>query len=360
MKIAILGSGNGGLTAAFDWAQHGHNVRLFDFDKFPKNIEAVNKAGGIYADGALKGFAKIEYAGHDLGKVIDGAEFIMIVGPAFAIKPFAEAMKPYLVKGQRICICPSSCGGAIIFKNVLGIPLDNTDYIVSETSTLPYATRVSEPGKINVYLKLKGGLFISALPAQYTDESYNIFKEVYPMSKPVDNIFHTMLQNGNPVIHPAITLLNASRIETTNGDFLFYEEGASAATGNLMESVNKEIIEIGKKLNVTILPDPELGMLQGYNQTPDFQYSYSKAPGFKGIKAQSQLDHRYLNEDVGYGLVFSQSLGKQVDVPTPTIDAVIQVASVVMRRDYKGDAKHTMKSLGLDKYKLDELINLVS
>ena len=51
----------------------------------------------------------------------------------------------------------------------------------------------------------------------------------------------------------------------------------------------------------------------------------AKHPGFLGIGAQPKLDHRYLNEDVGYGLVFMSALGKQIDVPTPGIDAVIDV-----------------------------------
>ena len=74
---------------------------------------------------------------------------------------------------------------------------------------------------------------------------------------------------------------------------------------------------------------------------------YREAPGFLGIKAQPSLDHRYLNEDVGYGLVFMADLGRQLGVPTPVMNAVITVASQVMARDYRGEARRTMESLGL-------------
>jgi hypothetical protein len=37
------------------------------------------------------------------------------------------------------------------------------------------------------------------------------------------SVFQTTLQNGNPVIHPAVTLTNAALIERTAGDFRFYE-----------------------------------------------------------------------------------------------------------------------------------------
>ena len=54
MRIAVLGSGNGGCAVAFDCAQHGHRVSLFDFDAFPDHIRGINDAGGISAEGELK------------------------------------------------------------------------------------------------------------------------------------------------------------------------------------------------------------------------------------------------------------------------------------------------------------------
>ena len=38
MKVAILGSGGGGLAVAHDFSTHGHEVRLYDFENFPDNM----------------------------------------------------------------------------------------------------------------------------------------------------------------------------------------------------------------------------------------------------------------------------------------------------------------------------------
>ena len=65
MKVAVLGSGNGGVAVAFDCAAHGHSVRLFDFERFPDTIAAVAKSGEIRSEGELEGFASVAYAGHD-------------------------------------------------------------------------------------------------------------------------------------------------------------------------------------------------------------------------------------------------------------------------------------------------------
>ena len=90
----------------------------------------------------------------------------------------------------------------------------------------------------------------------------------------------------------------------------------------------------------------------------DYGNAYRTAPGFRGIGAQPRLDHRYLNEDVGYGLVFMAALGRQLGVDTPTMDAVIQIASVMMSRDYAGEALRSPESLGIAHLSAGELGSL--
>ena len=41
------------------------------------------------------------------------------------------------------------------------------------------------------------------------------------------------------------------------------------------------------------------------------------------IKAPPSLDHRYIHEDIGYGLVPMAELGRLAGVATPTIDLVL-------------------------------------
>jgi opine dehydrogenase len=355
MKIAVLGSGNGGCAVAFDCANHGHSVSLFDFKIFPDNITKIQETGGIYADGALEGFAPIHYAGHNIERVMDRADMIIAVGPAYSTQPFAQACKPYLQKGQIILICPGSCGGSLAFKNGAGLSIRDSDIVVAETSTLPYAVRLVEPGKIRVFLKLRGGLFVAAVPASHTNKVLDSISNIYPAMTSARNVLQTSMQNGNPVIHPTVTLLNTALIERTQGDFYFYEEGVTPAVGRLLKAIDQERIAIGSRLGVQVISEPQIGYIQGYMHESTYDRGYAEAPGFRGIRAQKTLNHRYIHEDVGYGLVFWQTLGKQIGVETPNIAAVIQIASVLMGRDYLGEEKRTMESLGLSGYTAEEL-----
>jgi opine dehydrogenase len=128
----------------------------------------------------------------------------------------------------------------------------------------------------------------------------------------------------------------------------------------LIKAIDKERIAIGRALHIEVIPEPELGYLQGYMAEPTYDRGYSEAPGFQGIKAQSSLDHRYFHEDVAYGLVFWQSLAEQIGVKTPHISAVIRLASALMGQDYVAQGKRTMRSLGLSGYTAGELVQLLT
>ena len=191
MKIAVLGSGNGGCAVAFDCASRGHAVRLFDFETFPHNIRSIQSNGGIYAEGEMTGYAPVEYAGHQIEKALHEAQVIFAVGPAYSTKPFAKACQPHLRKGQTVIVCPGSCGGSIAFKQGAGLAIRDETIIVAETSTLPYAVRLMEPGKIRVFLKLKGGLFLAAVPASNTPQVMKKIQDVYPAMMAAKNVLQT-------------------------------------------------------------------------------------------------------------------------------------------------------------------------
>jgi len=153
--------------------------------------------------------------------------------------------------------------------------------------------------------------------------------------------------------------MNVALIERTNGNFDFYHQGVTPAVGRLIEAVDQERIAIGKKLGVEVIPDPELGVMQGYMTEATYDTGFVTSPGFAGVKAQPSLDYRYFNEDVGYGLVFLQNIAEQIGVETPIISAVITMVSLLMNRDYIGEAKRTMDTLGLSKYTAKELEKLL-
>ena len=63
-----------------------------------------------------------------------------------------------------------------------GLALDDSEIIVAETSTLPYAVRMVGPAQIKVFLKLKDGLFMAAIPARVSKQVLSALADIYPAS----------------------------------------------------------------------------------------------------------------------------------------------------------------------------------
>ena len=74
---AIIGGGNGGQSIAGHLASMGEKVRLFDV--VPATVDAINAKGGIQIHHALEAFGELEFASTDMGKVMDGADVVMMI-----------------------------------------------------------------------------------------------------------------------------------------------------------------------------------------------------------------------------------------------------------------------------------------
>ncbi len=64
------------------------------------------------------------------------------------------------------------------------------------------------------------------------------------------------------------------------------------------------------------------------------------------IRAPSTLDYRFFTEDVPYGLVPLSELGRLAGVATPAIDAMIEICSALMDRDFRSQGL-TLERVGL-------------
>jgi opine dehydrogenase len=63
--------------------------------------------------------------------------------------------------------------------------------------------------------------------------------------------------------------------------------------------------------------------------------------------APASINTRYLNEDLPFGLSPWSSIGRMWDVPTPKVDAVIQIASIMTAADYFTEGL-TVDDLGIN------------
>ena len=76
--------------------------------------------------------------------------------------------------------------------------------------------------------------------------------------------------------------------------------------------------------------------------------SVASCETIRSIKSPESLNHRYLTEDIGYGLVPMSFIAKYLDLSTPIIDSLINIACVLNKVDYWKEGLN-IQDLGIDK-----------
>jgi opine dehydrogenase len=353
--FCVLGAGHGGQALAAHLSLLGFDVSLYN--RTYARIKPISFLGGINVEGEIKGFAKLSLITSDLKEAIKGREILMFVVPAFAHRPLAEAIAPYLEDEQKIVLNPGRTGGALEVRNVLKEKGVKKDVLIAEAQTFIYASRSENPGQVRIF-RIKNAIPVAAIPAYRTTEIIDRLKMALPQFIPGDNVLNTSLDNIGAIFHPALTILNASRIESTRGNFQYYVEGITPSISLILEEMDKERISVASALGIRSLTAREW-LYIAYDAVGKTLYeAMQNNEGYKGIMAPPTLDTRYIEEDVPMSLVPIASLGDMLGVPTPTIKAIIHLANIVHRCNY-WESGRTVERLGIAGFSVKEIIRLV-
>ena len=348
-KIAVLGAGNGGCAAAADLTLRGYEVRLFS--RSASAIAKLAKRGEIelIEQGITKSAAPYFMSPH-LPPVVAGADLIVVASPAVAHDYLAKNLTNYLTDGQMILLNPGHTGGSLHFANLLRTFDCKANVELCETVTLTYICRMREPGRVEIYRRTTN-LRCAAFPGKFTGALVKEIQEVFPNVVPAENVLETGFSNINAIMHPAGMLGNAGWIEKTGGDFLYYREGITPAIGAWIDEVDKERLAIVRSLGlrplrfVDIFHQAGLTTSEARDSGSAYRAIHESEANFT-IKSPPSLDHRYIKEDIPYGLVPMAEIGKLSGVRTPVMDALITLASTALGIDFRTDGL-TLEKMGL-------------
>ena len=357
-KIAVLGAGNGGCAVAADLTLRGFQVRLFS--RSESTIAKLARRGGEIelVEGNAKQSAAAYFMSPHLPPVVQDVDLIIVATPAVGHEYLAENLAKYLIDGQRILLNPGHTGGSLHFANLLRTFGCKADVQLCETVTLTYICRMPEPGRVEIYRRTTN-LRCAAFPAKHTADVVKEMQEIFPNIVPAASVLETGLSNINAIMHPAGMLGNTGWIEKTGGDFLWYYEGITPAIGRWIDAVDGERLAIVSVLGleplrfVDIFHQAGLTTPAGRESGSAYQAIHDSGPN-KTIKSPPSLDHRYIREDIGYGLVPMAEIGKLVGVRTPVMDALITLASTALGVDFRAEGL-TLEKMGLAGIKPENL-----
>lgn len=355
-KVAVLGAGNGGMTLSAHLGLEGHEVRLFEFPDYAKDLDAVRQEGGIRISGVEKqGFGPVASATTNIAEALQGAEVILNPVPANAFEPFATLAGPHLEDGQIVVVMGKG-GGSVTWHQALRKLGIERDVVLGETNTLLHGCRKIGPAEVTVFGVIQENV-VAAFPGKHTDQVREALHALFPTRdfRRAPNLFESVLLDFNAITHTGPMICNAARIDSgyRKEEFhLFGRDENPPAVCNIIEAVDRERMALAQALDIEAFPLEVEHTRNKYNPghagdqvLPMYESMHTEK--LEQVPGPYALKVRHLTEDVPYGLVTWASLGNMLKVPTPASEAIITLASILNGEDYWANGR-TMEKMGID------------
>ena len=366
-RLTILGGGNTAFATAANLTLKGFEVTLCEHPSFAWTLEPLGQTREIRLDGvAARGVASIHKATTDFAEALQN-DLLLLIVPAYAHKPFAEACAPYLRQGHVLVILPGTLG-TLELARLVSSSGGGPEVTLAETDTAPYVCRKVEPDSAHIW-GVVGNLGLGVLPATETDRVAALLAPIFTKDvlgpsgtasegssasgehssalSPYSSVLECGLSAMNPIVHPAGVLMNAGRVEYSRGEFYFYEEGVTPGVCRAIGALDGERRAIGKALGLDLIPVEEAFYRAGFGPKGDLWATVNGSRMLTALRAPGALNMRWLTEDVPYGLAAWCSIGEQFGVPTPLMRSLVDLASATLGKDFWQRAR-TVKELGIE------------
>jgi opine dehydrogenase len=341
-KALVLGSGAGALTTAVELSGHGVAVTVADFPQFSAGIEAIAQAGAVRMQCQWHGdqVAPIAGTSTDPATAVAHHRLIIVSVPSFGHQPWADLLAGVLTDGQQV-LWVGEGGGALSLATALRRSGRRPAVDIAETNSLPYGARVKGPALVSASRKT-GGTVVAGLPA--ASPLIDVAHRIWPWVTPAQNVWETVLLNFNAIDHVPPIVCNLGTIEGRTSSMLLWGEGATPAVARVIEGIDNELLAIRAALGIA----NDVGyakylVQQGF--AAEFKGSLYATLASSGFASSvfdcgpDALKTRFITEDVPYAQVLMSSLGAEVGVPTPTIDAMITLASIAAETDFRAQGR---------------------
>jgi opine dehydrogenase len=310
-----------------------------------RELGAVRQAGGItlVAEGR-SGKAAPARVTADLGEAVADAEVIVVPLPATAHEDLARQLAPHLRDSQIVLLTPGTFGAYALAREIARSG-GRLPYAVAETGTLPYLARKTGPAEVKAPVRA-ANLPTGVFPAARSKEALARIAALFPAVRPCVDVLDAALTNAGPVIHPPLVLLNAGAID--QGRFDIHGAGTTASARRLVDAVDSERLAARQGWGY---PAPHYEIATYYDDARAAEGLYGQ--GAKAKLAASGLsnevltfEHRYVREDVAFGLSLFESAARTVGVASPATSGLLLLFEALLGHSLSGRGR-ALEHLGL-------------
>ena len=374
--VAVLGGGACAQTFAADFTLAGYEVRLYELPELAqRTLGEVLKTHEIELGGAQANFkwfrragvARVDVVTTEISEALRGAGLVIVAIPAKGHQPFFEKVIPCLEDGQVISIFPDNFG-SLMLRNMMREAGCDADVIIGGWTSMPYGVRVVEPGRADCISRTRE-LMCDALPSKDGDKFFEILKAIPAFDGTVeikrgDTVIGVSLSNPNPVVHVPGSVLNVGAMEVSEmeatlgipkGKYSMYKHGMSPAVARTQFAFYQEERKIAKAMGIKVIEYREDQFFwKGSVMGVEFWAPFADVI-FPPIVGPTSTEHRYFTEDIPVGTVIRYHLARRFGVDVPIIESLIQLGSVICKRDFLKEGR-SLKELGIEDLTKEQVI----
>lgn len=332
MRVAIVGAGPIGRATAAYLAHHGHTAGIWS--PSGRSLAALTTDGQdrvfLTYEGALSGRVSLERIATP--RALGEYEVVLIALPGDAYPGMLPGVVDALRTDQLVIVSGALSLAPLWIRERMALRCPPA-VVVGWGTTLGTARRTETADvKLNT---LRTRFDMAAVPnaagGSALETCRGLFGDRFTLA---DNVLAVSLANVNPIAHAAETLPNLTRIDRQEDWPLFHYCTASAA--RMCSSLDFERIRVAEAFGERVRSIEEHYRLSYHVEGDDIagiaRAIHAKYQGPLGPKT---LEHRYVLEDVPFGLVFIEALARCAAIDVPHISSSITLLASACGRDFR-------------------------
>ena len=295
----------------------------------------------------------------DPAVAMDGVDIVAIVLPAFAHELYLKAIAPHIQPGLVLVGLPGMAGFEFAAKEILADKFQQVTLM--SFASLPWVCRTTEYGRSVDVIATKDvlpGCCLQDTRPLVEEATHMLQKCLGPLPKleVSGNVLAITLMSINGYLHPAILY---GRWNDWDGcpltqPPLFYH-GIDRKSADCLAAISEEVLEIAR---VTMKQRPDVDLhrvhsmqewylrcfVKNVTDKTDLYSCIQTNQAYTGLAHPMEktadgryvpnFQHRYMTEDIPFGLVVMRGIATIAGVATPNIDRVIRWAEKVSGKEY--------------------------
>ncbi|WP_205964643.1 NAD/NADP octopine/nopaline dehydrogenase family protein [Ramlibacter agri] len=339
MKIGIAGTGGIGYASAAWLAHAGHEVKVWS--PGGQGAAALRDAP-LQAEGVLQASVRVGVAA-DAADLARDAEVLLIAVPVNGHKNVMDQLLPHLRSGQTVIVSSmASLSALYLYEQARQRGADIT---VAGFGTTVLTARRSGPAQVRIMTR-RSELGVATLPAARSEQALALCRTLFgELFVPQANCLAATLTNINPVAHGPLALFNWTRIERAE-NWPQYHYMTPTVAGVILK-LDAERLALASAFGLQVRTIEEHFAKSFGTTTPTLAEIAAELHAKRGgPPGPTDINTRFLAEDMPYGLAFCEVLGAMAGVPTPATRTLVQMASMVLDRDLAAE-NDLIAALGL-------------